>query len=216
MSIDRHTKTVNDVVQNVYRVFGDESQAQVTESDIIAAINNAQIDIINMNRAVNAVYAELPVVTGQSVYDLTNLPEIHRILSIHYKGRKIEGMSFQQAEDRIIGIESTETTPSIWWTFAGGLHLYPVPNENIEVGLKVFYNKAPARVQNLGDLLGVPDSHFNAVLDFCLKYVYEMDENPQMAQMKGQDYGRTIEANIQDTVANNSQHASIRDVYGDW
>lgn len=215
MSIERNTKTVNDIVQNVYRIFGDESEAQVTQSDIIAAINNAQIDIINMNRSVNAVYTEMPVISGQSVYDLSNLPEIHRILSIHYAGKKIEGMTFQQAEDRIMGLEE-ESAPKIWWSFAGGLHLYPTPVEDLEVGLKLFYNKTPAKVENLGDLLGVPDSHFNAVLDFCMKYVYEMDENPQMAQMKSQDYGRTIEANIQDTVANNSQHVAIRDVYGDW
>ena len=215
MSIDRNTKTVNDVVQNVYRIFGDESQAQVTESDILAAINNAQIDIINMNRAVNAVYAELPVTSGQAVYDLSNLPEIHRILSIHYDGKKIEGMTFQQAEDKIIGIDSEGTKPEIWYTFAGGLHLYPTPVEDLEIGIKLFYNKVPAKVENLGDLLGVPDSHFNAVVDYSMKYVYEMDENPQMAKMNGDDYGRTIEANIQDTVANNSQHVVVRNVYGD-
>lgn len=216
MSIDRNTKTVNDIVKSVYRVFGDESAAQVTQEDIVAAINNAQIDIINMNRSVNAVYVELPVSGGQSVYDLSALPEIHRILSIHYDGKKIEGMSFQQAEDRIIGIDSEGSKPEIWWTFASGLHLYPTPVDDIEVGLKIFYNKAPNRVENLGDLLGVPDSHYNAVFDYVMKYVYEMDENPQMAQMKSADYGRTIEANIQDTMANNSQHPVIRDVYGDW
>lgn len=215
MPIEKNTRTVQDVINRVFRTYGDESGVQLTENDVIMAIEQAQQDIVMHNREVNAVYAEVSVAGGTSSYDLATLPNILRIHSIHYNNRYLPNVSFQQAQESIAGAEEVGT-PTLWYEYGGVIHLFPAPEESLENGLKIFYNKSPDRITSTGDFLSVPDNYFTAVVDYCLAKANEMDENAQMAKLKMEDFGRSITANSQDTIAESRTNPTVRDVYGDY
>ena len=54
MPVERKTKTVQDVLLSVKRQFGDESGVQVTDSDIVRWVDDAQREISMNNPEINA------------------------------------------------------------------------------------------------------------------------------------------------------------------
>lgn len=185
MVMELATKTVQDVLIDVKRTFGDEASIQVSDNDILRWINQAQREILVQNRILRAT-GTTDVVAGQSEYLLNGL-EIIAIQSIHYKGRRLEPKSFQEAEEYIIsGDPGTTQTgdPALWYEWGGIINLYPVPAESIVAGLKVYYIKEPPQVNDPGDLLSVPNSYYENVLQFVLAKAYELDEDNENANFK--------------------------------
>lgn len=206
MPVERKTKTVQDVLLSVKRQFGDESGVQITDSDIIRWVDDAQREISMNNPEINAAIVSINITAGTNLIPLlTNIPDIDHIVSIHYKGQILNHMSFLKAQEYIIKQNSdTETgVPSIWYEYAGTVNLYPVPNEDVTGGLKVFYSKAPAEIVTVGDVLSVPDSYFNAIVIHCMKQASAMDENFSAAQA----YDQQFEVSMQ-KLANRTQTQS--------
>lgn len=216
MSIERSTKTVSEVIRRVFRTFGDESGTQITSSDVIDWIDQAQREIVTQNREVNSVFAIIPSVANQAEYDLSTLPDVLRIQSIHYNNKYIENISFQRAQEIMADNLDVTGDPTMWYEYGGVIHFFPVPSDDIDNGIKIFYNKAPTPVTSEGDVLTVPDNYFNGVVDYCLKHAYELDENAAMAKSKLEDFGRSITSNAVDTLSSSNTNPTIRDVYGDW
>lgn len=218
MPIEPTTRNVSEVLTAVKRQFGDESGVQVTDSDIFRWVDDAQREIVIKNPSVLAVFLQLNVESDKESYPLlSEIPDILRIHSIHYKGQILPHMTFLEAQEFIIREgEQNSGVPRVWYEYGGVLHLWPVPQETLEAGLSIYYNKAPARVQTSGDLLSVPDNYFKVVVDYCLAQAYEMDENMQMAQMKEDQYGRSIAEQSADGATQQRHYPTIQILPEDW
>lgn len=213
MAIEQTSRTVNEVINNVLRIFGDESGVQLTEADVINSINKAQRELINQNREINQVLAVLDITAEKDTYELVNeIPDIMHIHSIMMGNKFLPGMKFEDAQTSIMEQDDTSGNPQFWYIFAGVLNLWPSPVDDVEAGLKIYYNKVPPFIRESGELLGVPDTYFNAVIDYCLKDAYELDENPQMAGTKMEDFGRTIATTANDTSHQLRSYPTIREV----
>lgn len=213
--IERSTKTADDVIKRVFRTFGDESGVQITESDVMAWIDQAQRAVVSNNKEVLEVFAVFTVNAGQTEYDLSILPDVLRIHSLHWNGSFLTNRSFTDAQEWFInGNDSGKGTPEFWYLYGGVIHFYPTPSADTEV--KLYYNKVPEPITASGSALSVPDNYFNAVVDFCLKQAYELDENAQFSQMKAEDFARGIQANALDNQAQNRSFQTVRDVYGEY
>src|SRR4030095_889725 len=179
------TKTVQDVLTDVKRTFGDEASIQVTDTDIIRWTNAAQREILVTNRILRATGTS-SIIANQSEYTLDGL-EVVAIQSIHFKGFKLEGKSFQEAEEYIIsGDPNTTQTgdPLLWYEWGGVINLYPVPNADAPDGLKVYYIKEPPVISSTNDVLSVPNSYYENVLQFVMAKAYELDEDNENANFK--------------------------------
>lgn len=199
MTIESYTHSVQDVITDVTRQFGDEAEVQINSSDIVRWVNSAQAEIFQLNSTINEVVATANVNSGQDTYPVladsafANLNNIHSIL---VNGKPIKNLEFNDALNYIIGSDQDATgDPTIWYLKAGVLKLWPVPDKTYTNGLTIYFNRKPAKVTGAGDMLGIPDNFYNAVLQLVMSYAYEMDENPQMAQMKSQQAEKSI--NIQ-------------------
>lgn len=172
------TKKVSDIAADVKRTFGDEAGVQVTDSDIIRWVNQAQAEIVSKNQILLAS-ATTPSVANSHVYDLSEL-NIQAIRSIHYNGVKLANLTFQEAEETILRDDPQRAgsgTPEIWYTWGNSeLQLYPTPSESA-VPISVYYYATPAIVAQSDDFISLPDNYYNRILEFVMSCAYEMDEN---------------------------------------
>ena len=179
------TKTVQDVITDVKRTFGDEAAIQITDTDIIRWTNAAQREILIQNRILRAT-GTTDIVANQSEYTLSGL-DVVAIQSIHYDGRRIDPMSFQEAEEYINSGDPKKTQSSasmIWYEWGGVINLYPVPDTDIPAGLTIYYIKEPPAVTDVGDVLSVPNSYYENVVQFVMSKAYELDEDTENSNFK--------------------------------
>jgi hypothetical protein len=194
MSYSPPTKTVGDVYDAVKRMFGDESGVQLTNTDIVRWVNEAQVDLASQNQIIPAV-ATLPVLANVATYDLTSVtPKIDSVASILLDGRRVGNIPISQAEESIslLDPESYEIgAPQFWYEWAGEITFWPTPGQNYTLTLR--YTAEPTDVTvNAADVLSVPDECFTDIVNFVLMKSYEMDENPEMMAVKQAEYSSSV------------------------
>ena len=214
MPIESYTHSVQDVITDITRQFGDEAEIQINSADIIRWVNSAQREIIQTNTTINEVAATSDIISGQDKYPVLNDPAFANVQNIHsvlFDGRPLEKMEFNDALKYIIdGADDDHGDPKIWYLKAGILHFWPKPNRSIDNGYTIYFNRAPAKVTGSGDMLGIPDNFYNAVLQLVMSYAYEMDENPQMAQMKIQQAEKSINIQQNQTTSHSQYFPTIQ------
>jgi len=186
MSYGPSTRTVNDVKRAVQRIFGDESGVQLEDADIFMWVNDAQDEIVKRNRIIKATSTSASVASQKDYTFPTD--DIIQIESLHFDGQKLQNMPFAQADQDIITTDSAAEvgTPVLWWEWGGTFTLWPAPSSALEI--KLYYTRKPARITTGTDLLSAPDKYYKQVVDFVLQQAYEMDEEPQLSEMKGQQF----------------------------
>lgn len=208
------TRTADDVIKDITRQFGDESEVQIDSADIIRWINNGQREIVTNNTEINAVKAVTDIVANQDSYPILTDPAFKDLLtirSIRYKEKKLRSITFQEAEEFMVtSTENAGGEPELWYTYTGNIHLYPIPESPVEAGLSIFFTKAPARVTSSSDTLSIPDSYYNALVDYCLSKAYELDENANMSQLKTAQFEKSINVQQNRTLPQTADFPTIR------
>jgi len=193
MSYIAPTKTVQDVINNVTRVFGDEAGVQLSNNDIIRWINEAQREI-NRQNAVLQQTATTTLNAGQADYSLASItPPIYEINSLLINGRRVGNISVSQAEESIslADPESYETgAPQFWYEWANTITFWPVPSTAGTI--KIRYTAIPTDIAADNDTLTIPDEYFMDIINYVLKMAYEMDENPEMMQAKSVEFNQSL------------------------
>lgn len=194
MSYGPSTKTVQNVYDYVKRVFGDEAGVQLSDNDIVRWINEAQREIAHETACLQAT-ATTSIVAGQADYTVGAItPVIYEISSVLIDGKRVVNMSVSQAEESIslADPEESETgAPQFWYEWANTLTFWPVPNA--AGTLTIRYVAEPTDITATGtDVLSLPDEYFQDIITFVLKQAYEMDENPEMMQLKAAEYESSL------------------------
>lgn len=193
MALRPTTKKVKDVADSVKRQFGDEAGIQVTDSDILRWVNDAQLEILSQNRVLKGK-ATSDIVAGQFEYAFPDVP-ILDIQSIWVNGQKIEYRSFNEFEEYVIEADPNRTsqgTPILWTEWAGSLVLYPTPNADGPASVTVYYTQGPTVVSSLTDTLSVPDLYVPRIVEYCMAQAYELDEDYQASSMKLQQFSQGV------------------------
>lgn len=179
------TQTAQNIADHVKRTFGDEAGVQITDPDIIRWINMGQREILTTNM-VNQAVSSTSIVGGQSDYDVSTL-RILKIQSIYYNGTPLQFRTFQEAEEFVVKedpLRVASGVPVMWYSWAGIIKLYPVPSLDLANGLTINYQKDFTPVGMLSDLLSIPDTYYNRLVEYVLSSAYELDEDSQNSQYK--------------------------------
>lgn len=170
------TKTVQNVIDRAQRQFGDESGAQITQSDIIAWINSGQNEINRQNR-INKLTATMPTVAGTNQYTFPAVP-ILSIEYLFYNGMPLEYMGFNEAQQYIVKDDPTFSAsgaPQFWYEY--GVTLYVYPNPDTVGTLQLNYVGMFADVDAPTDTLSIPDAYYDTLLQYVLQQAYEQDDD---------------------------------------
>ncbi|ALY09295.1 structural protein [Arthrobacter phage Jasmine] len=214
MPVEKSTKSVGDVLTAVKRQFGDESGVQINDADIIRWTNDAQREIVDTNTLINAKVATTDVIAGLDTYSMLTDPSvvnIANITSIRYNGVVLRPITVQQAEEW--GTTSNDRSSGVplgWYYEEGNVVLFPTPTDSVTDGLKIRFTAYPEDVTNSGSLLGIPDSYFNALVQYVISQAYELDENAQMAQMKLAQFEKSLGMRQNKTTNQGSSYPTIR------
>lgn len=188
---------VQDVVTRIKRTFGDEAGVQVTDQDIIRWINDAQEKIVLENEGLMETTGSADTVEGQAEYDVP--ADMSVLRSLAYRGYRLKYMSFAEFNEYIDGFAAPDNVapygpgiPEIFMVWDGKIRLFPKPNESLTSGLTIYYIRHPQSVGNLADALTVPLQYHNAVVKFCLKEAYELDEDYSKAQAVKTDFENDV------------------------
>lgn len=178
MSLGVITYRVSDILAHVKRQFGDESGAQITNEDIIRWINAGQKEIASLTKCIEKK-AVTNVVQGQYDYPLPT-ESATDIVALRYKGATLPGMSFQQFEANYqdsdpLRIQTAD--PQVWTMWGSTITLWPTPSTSTVGGITVYFIGVPAVVTAPGDLLTIPDIHYEALTFYVLAKAYELDED---------------------------------------
>lgn len=190
------TKTAQDVINDVLATFGDTSGTQIGTSDVLRWINNAQLETVQRNPELLPAVAMFAAVVGQGDYPLiSNIPNVMTVQSVHFNGKPVRMISFQEAEMHIMSLTSplpipTVSGPEFWYERAGVLTFFPAPQTTDQI--KVYYQKVPTKITATSDSLSLDDYYFNSIVSFCLEQAALLDENPQMAQIFGGKYDQGV------------------------
>ncbi len=177
------TRTVQEVIDYIERVFGDESSVQIEQADLIMFINNA-IDEINTQNRVLKESVEFPSVDGVSVY---TFPErrILQIEAILFDGLLVRNVSYAHALENFIGMVPTTGIadtghPLYWWEWAGKFTFWPIPGEGT-IQLDYTVRHTPITADDLEATLPLPDKYYTDILAGVLRQAYDLDEQPELA-----------------------------------
>lgn len=213
MAIEKYSRTAQEVITAVNRQFGDEAETQISSSDIIRWINQGQNEIAIANTTINEGMASTNIVKGQDKYTLLSDPAFASVARVHtvlYKGRPVKNISFQEALTFIGNSSSTGSgTPELWYIKNGTLVFFPIPDLDAPAGLTLHFTKTPKPVTTAGDFLSVPDTFYNAVLQYVIAQAQELDENWQAAGIKLQQFEKSVNLQQNETIEQDGYFPSI-------
>lgn len=198
MSLRPSTKTFGVLVQDIKRIFGDESGVQLDNTDIQRWANAAQQEIVTQNKAIKAK-STLPTVVGTSTYTFPAV-KIQQIEALHYDNVRLENIPFAEAERIIISQDPGQEekgTPVLWYEWDGDFTLWPTPDaiKNITIYFTAYPDELTG---DTTQLLSVSDKFYNAIVDYIMSKAYEMDEDMQASQMAEQRFRAALESQMED------------------
>lgn len=191
MGFQPTTRTVADVISRIKRQFGDEASVQVTDSDIISHINSGQLEIARMNGVLRDS-ATTAAGTGTDEY-LFPTEDILKVQSIRVNNVTLEHRSFQEAEDFMLNWDPDKNSrgmPEFWYEWGNKFYIYPIPEKDYT--LRINFIRQPSPVTTSSDLLGLPDVYFDAICQYVMANLYEMDEDWEASAYKAQQYTANV------------------------
>jgi len=188
MTFPLSSKTANDVMSLIRRLFGDDAAVQILDSDLISWINMGQLDIATKLQCIQATAVTSSIV-GTSAYSVPT--DIIKMESVYFNNVPLRATSMDSIQTMIgdtIGTDQAD--PRYWWLWANMIYVYPVPSTIYPI--EINYIKRPANVVNAASSLSLPDTYFNALCEYVMAKAQELDENLQGSQISQQKYGEYV------------------------
>lgn len=165
------TRTVQDMVTDIERSFGDESNVQLKVNDIIRWINSGQIEIINKNPILKSISITHGI-KDQSTYDIP--ADCIQMEMVQVNNVMLRACSWEEVRElTLAGPQSSQ--PQVWSIYANKLFLFPSPE--VDEDITIYYAKRPSDVATVGNILSIPDRYYDRLKEYIMSRAYEMDED---------------------------------------
>lgn len=185
------TRTVGEVMRAVKRTFGDESQAQLEDDDIVAWINDAQDEINNLNKVLKE-QSTVTAVAGEPTYSFPS-KRIQQIEALLYAGVKVSNVTYAQALENYVGIDrGSSPSPDVWFEWGGKFTFSPTPSTAEAITL--IYTVRPQPVNKTSTtVLSLPDKYYQDIVRYVLQQAYLMDEALDLSSSQAQQMATSLE-----------------------
>jgi hypothetical protein len=209
VTINAATRVVSDVITAVKRQFGDEAGVQLSDSDIIRWINDAQDVIVSKNKVLKSKSTSAAV-SGQASYTFPS-DNIYQVESLHFNGYRVPNMTFPEAEEHIFASDPLNVAlgdPVLWYEWGGTFTFWPTPNSTSSID--IYFTKRPTPVTTTASVLSLPDKYYQDVVRYVMQQAYEMDEDFQNSSAKMQQFEAGLnEKSEEERTAQNMTYETI-------
>ena len=181
------------LAEELYDRFGDVGAVQINSTMALRWINDGVRAIVAQNPFLKKT-ATTHIVAGQSVYPFETAFPTAKIVQfdmIVAQGTRLEFLPFPEFEKRLAapdGIPTPTGRPAVVTSYGGSLTLWPTPAESVPNGLAIYFSAYPDDLQDLDELLPVPDRFYNALRDYVFAQALELDDNFEAAAVKMQQH----------------------------
>jgi hypothetical protein len=195
MPAELYTYNGTKLADEVKRQFGDVGTVQITDTHILAWINNGQRSIASTNNFLELAFTT-NILAGQGVYDLTALiagARIKSYSSVTAYGRRLKFVPWSEW----ITMDLTsfdDDKPWVYTEYGSIITVAPAPNESVPNALTVYYEGWPADLAAIGDPLTIPDRFYNALVSYVFARALELDENFEAAQQQLEQHAAALSA----------------------
>lgn len=184
----------SEIADRVKRKFGDEAGVQITDTDILRWINDAQKEITN-NTDLLQVRKTTDIVFNQGEY--ATPPDIATVHSIRVNGQQLKALSVVEADEYIRNFDNPSTnitgTPLWYWQWGSSFFLYPIPDTGVVDGIALYCTRYPIECTAMTDTPELNQAYHGRLVEYCEQMAYELDENEQMATAKSQQFNRGLQ-----------------------
>jgi len=178
---------VADVMNRVFREFGDEAKVQIDDTDIIRWINDGVKYITVSNNLLQAT-GTMNSVIDQSDYNFPT--DMLSMEAMYYNNLKLKYMKHTEFNEYVNSSDPNQDqrgTPWMYTRWANQFTLYPKPNTSYTNGIKLLYLQRPADIASTSDTVPLSLEYHPEIVKYCLQRAYQTDEDWDAAgQMAGQ------------------------------
>lgn len=189
---------LGDIIVAVKRQFGDESGAQITNSDIIRWANDAQVDIARRTETLVS-HRETEGIPSDGSYLLpTDFMFMKRVTFNNYV---LHYRSLDDLDQRGQSVETAASgEPNSYYLTSSTLHLYPKPSTGGVGVLDIFYARTPTRLVDAADTPEIPGHMHEDIIRYCLVRAKELDDDLQGAERIGAEYDARVAQSHYETI----------------
>lgn len=204
----------SDIITRVKRQFGDESGVQITDDDVLRWIQDALREIFLQNDDLNMTVFTQDTIAGQASYSavasvvaspfggIIRVEARQDAFSSYYPLKYMTQIEFEKTfigwngPDAITGTPQAYTRSLQSGSWNGGITVYPVPDIAVVGGLRISFSRntnalsTPLAADQLDSI--IHQDYFTVILEYCLMKAYELDENWEAADRKGQYVQSTL------------------------
>lgn len=180
--------TVTNVFDRIKRTFGDEAGVQVTESDIIRWVNDAQNEAVMQNEGLLMKEGFLNSTVNVKEYALPS--DLYTLHHVYYKDTAtapyyaLKWLGLKDFTEFLDGWDGSSVVsyPQVYTNQKkDNVLIYPVPQASITNGIKLIYSRYATDVVNSGSTIDLPEYLNNYVVRYCLMEAYKLDEDWEAA-----------------------------------
>jgi len=210
------TTSVQEIVRQVQRLFGDTSEAQIYAQDILDWINAGQMEIARQTECLQGL---------QKINTSVDDPTDGIILPDDFiKERRVTYNNILLARTTLEDLDTLRlaTTPSTtdgnslyYYIWGGSMFLWPDPT-NIGVDFyKLWYVRAPSLVSQSSDQLSIPYHMHDDIIRFCLMRAKELNEDEQGVDRISGELSIRMAQNREESFTPSDSYPVVRDYAGD-
>jgi len=198
----------------VKRQFGDESGAQITESDITRWANDAIRDIVRKVEITNQ-HRETSVISGDGGYELPD--NFMYIARVTYNNRLIRERKMRDLDLDSPNIDDVGNgEPGHYYIWSNTLYLHPAPAVGGSGNLDIWYVSQPAALVDDAQVPEIPTYMHEDIVRYCLARAKELDEDYQGSAIFDADYeARIMQARYEQSAQPTDSYPSVRTLPGD-
>lgn len=178
------THTADEVINEVRRTMGDTSGTLFSNADVFAWLNAGQREIAQSVDLYGKASIDVVASTSEYTIDVELAQRVRDIQVIKWGDKVLKPVTFQQAQTMWMADTDgfpAAADPVYWFQYNRTITIVPAPDTALEDGLTIFFARQVVPATLGTDYLDVPDSHYNALIQYVLGRAYQLTQESEMA-----------------------------------
>ena len=197
---------VSDIITRVRNIAGDTNVLQFTDAMLVDWINDGVRECAIDNNLLQK-RASQTVISGTSTVTMpTDILKMHSVL---VNGSQVPLLTLEEFKIRVDDSNDSTGVPTLTYSWANTLNLWPEPDTNVEVTLDYIYDPAEVTTDDLDVTPALPVGYHARLVDYCLAQVAQQDDDSNRYALKMEEFRTGVKKLSEQSQTNENLYPSI-------